>query len=286
MDSLREARMAGTWYPGTSADLRGLVDGLLQAATAEEAVFEADTRLGGLIAPHAGYLYSGAVAARAYACLRIWRPTRVVVVAPSHREWFRGACAWAPPGSGDGSWRTPLGDVPVDGAFRERLLAASGRVVAGTAGHGQEHSLELQLPFLQAALGRFRLVPVAMGEQNAETALDLASGLAAALDGEPTLLVASTDLSHFHGLEDARRLDARALGIFAAGEARPLLEELHAERLEACGAGPVAAVLEALRLATGSGPRVEILDYRTSADASGDASSVVGYGAAICRTAR
>lgn len=285
MLAIREARMAGTWYPARAVDLQALVDGLLGEARRETdgKGFTASTRLGGLLVPHAGYVYSGAVAARAYAMLSDWKPRRVVVLAPSHREWFPGASVWKPQGADTGCWRTPLGDVEIDGEFRDRLLTASPLLRAGERGHGQEHSLELQLPFLQRSLGAFRLVPVSIGDQSVEVVQAVAEALASALGEEPTLLVASTDLSHFHPRDEARRRDADTLEAIRRANPAELAAALRGERLEACGAGPVVALLEALRIATGHAPRVEILDHRSSADAGADPDSVVGYGAAICR---
>jgi MEMO1 family protein len=283
MTSLRPARLAGRWYPGGS-ELQAVLDAWLDEARAHHApVFAPGTGLGGLIAPHAGYVFSGMVAARAYAALGAWRPARVVVIAPSHRERFSGACVWAPPGGEDGAWSTPLGEIPVDGAFRRRLLArAPHGLFAGTAGHGEEHSLELQLPFLQRVLGSFRLLPVALGLQSPATVLEVARVLAETLDDEATLLVASTDLSHFQPLDEAHRRDQRTLATFVAAEAGSLLTALEAGHAEACGGAAVALLLETLRLAAGAVPVVEILDYRSSAEACGDTRSVVGYAAATC----
>lgn len=288
MTTCRVARMAGSWYPDQPTALASLLDELRPAARPTSSRPAPSARLAGLLAPHAGYQYSGHTAAVAYAALDEWRPVRVVVLAPSHREAFSGACAWSPVAgrAAPGSWRTPLGEIPVDDAFLERLGHALPRLRYGQAGHGEEHSLELQLPFLQQVLGAFRLAPIVLGEQSADTVLHLSAALSEVLRDEqatcPTLLVASSDLSHFHPLDIATRLDSRFLDLFAAGDEHKLLGELAAGSCEACGGGPAAALLSCCRHLM-KRPIVEVLDYRTSAEAGGDEGSVVGYGAALVR---
>lgn len=287
--ALRAPRMAGNWYPGQSGALADLLERLrAEATTASLPRAPQGTRWAGLVVPHAGYRYSGRTAASAYATLATWRPARVVVVAPSHREAFAGVSAWSPvegrPAAG--AWGTPLGEVEIDLDFLERLTSACPIISCGGSGHGEEHSLELQLPFLQHALGAFRLVPLVMGDQHAATALALGRALADTLAREPdplpTLLVASSDLSHFHGLSQAGRLDRRFLAFLAQGDEELLLAKLAAGSCEACGGGPVAAVL---RCCNDLMPRlqIDVLDYRTSADENGDATAVVGYAAALIR---
>jgi len=284
--SVRPPCMAGSWYPGRPEALAALLDRLRPGPGETTVHADPDSRVVGLLAPHAGYVYSGATAAAAYAALGAWRPGRVVVLAPSHREAFPGACAWSPaPGrAAPGCWGTPLGEVEVDHDFLARWGSATPLLRFGAEGHRGEHSLELQLPFLQRALGRFRLAPVVLGEQSGSTVNTLALSLAEVLSAEEppvaTLIVASSDLSHFHPLAEARELDGRFLELFSHGDPDKLREALGDGRCEACGGGPAAAMLACcVRLM--AEPRVRLLDYRTSAEAGGDASSVVGYGAAV-----
>jgi len=283
---LRLPRMAGTWYPADAAGLASLVDACLAEAAPHVPRLPGTTHRAGVMAPHAGYLYSGRCAGHAYATLASWRPERVVVVAPSHREAFAGVCLWSARSGQvtEGCWRTPLGDVEVDGAFAARLAEILPELRLGSAGHGAEHSLELQLPFLQRALGTFRLVPLVMGDQRPATVEGLSRGLARALDGDPvpTVLVASTDLSHFHDAVAAMELDGRFLRLLEGADQGPLLEALAAGRCEACGGGPVAAVLGALRQGPGR-ITVQVLDHRDSSRVNGDEDSVVGYAAALIR---
>jgi len=278
--------MAGTWYPGDAASLRAQLTHMMQQArlAGELPVApDAHATLVGLQVPHAGYFYSGITAALAFASLGEWRPRRVVVLAPSHRELVQGVGAWSPitGHAAAGQWETPLGQLTVDEHFLQQLGDAEPLVSFGPAGHGQEHALELQLPFLQFLGMDEHLVPLCVGSQEENTVLALARALhelLARLEG-PTLVVASSDLSHFHPLQEARRLDEYYLRLLVEGDARALLGALREGSCEACGGGPVAALLELFRL-RGQGLEVKVLDWRTSALVTHDDSSVVGYAAA------
>ncbi len=285
-EALRSARMAGTWYPGDAASLRALLTELFRQAEecAEPlAALPPSATLVGLQAPHAGYLYSGQTAAIAYASLGHWRPARVVVLGPSHREWVEGVGAWSPAKglAVPGEWETPLGRMAVDQPFLRNIGQACPLVQFGPAGHGQEHALELQLPFLQMLGIQAPLVPLCVGSQDATTVLALAKALHECLkdDDTPTLLVASSDLSHFLPVGEARALDERFLALLTGGKALPLLDALASGACEACGGGPAAVLLELFSL-RGRTTRVDVLDWRSSARVTMDESSVVGYAAA------
>lgn len=281
-EALRAPRMAGSWYPAEGVELRRLLDSFAAELPHEGFWLDPRTRLAGLVCPHAGYLYSGRCAARAYATLGAWRPVRVVVLAPSHREWFPGVSCWSPlPGTpAPGRWATPLGEVELDLEFIQSLREHLPELRLGQEGHRAEHSLELQLPFLQHALGSFRLVPLVLGDQSPDLVRRLAQALAATLDEQPTLLVASTDLSHFHTQQEAGALDDAFLKTLLRADDEALLEALRSGACEACGGGPVAAMLGTLRRALGRA-RVRVLDYRSSAEVTGETASVVGYGSAL-----
>lgn len=261
MEFEREVRgpaVAGTFYPASAAELRRLVDGLLaRAGSADGAVPKA------VIAPHAGFMYSGAVAATAYAR---WAPARgrirrVVVLGPSHFVPVRGlaACPAA-------RFATPLGELAVDGEGLETALAQSGVAVDDRA-HAREHSLETQLPFLQRVLGEVGIVPLVVGDATPD---EVGAVLAALWGGEETAITISSDLSHFHEDAEARTLDA------ATARA---IEALRADDLgpgDACGYLPVAGLLWNAARRHG---RVETLRLANSADAGAPRDSVVGYGA-------
>jgi len=249
---IRESVIAGSWYPGDPEVLRGQVLQFLAEATPPPIEGE----LVALISPHAGYMYSGQVAAYAYKLLKGKRYDVVVIVAPSHRAYFRGASVYP-----RGGYRTPLGIVPVAERLTERL-----------------RDLEIQLPFLQVVLGDFELVPLVMGEHDFYTCEELAKAIVEVVKGERALLVASTDLSHFHPYPQAVALDKVVLEHVEAFDPEGLSRDLRSGRCEACGGGPMVAVMLAAKALGASGAKV--LKYANSGDVTGDRSSVVGYMAA------
>ncbi len=268
---VRRAVVAGAFYPGEPDALASTIDRYLDAAGSPDL----DGEVVALVAPHAGYVYSGGVAAHAYAAVRGRTYDTVIVVAPSHRAAFRGASVF------DGSsYETPLGAVPIDresvSELRQRGLVFEPRA------HSQEHSLEVQVPFLQRSLESFELVPIVMGEQSEAAVRSLAAAMSGVVAERPDrryLLVASTDLSHYHSQEDARRLDRVIVESVDAFDPEGLLRALASGECEACGGGPTAAVLMAARELGAAG--AEVLRYATSGDVTGDMSQVVGYMAAV-----
>lgn len=268
--SIRRSAVAGTWYPGSAAEIVAEVDRYLGAVTP----VAVPGRLLGLLSPHAGLCYSGPVAAHAYAPLRGREDLTAVLIGPSHYMSFHGVGVWA-----RGAFETPLGSVPIDEDLAAALVAASRLVVDDAAPHRREHSLEMQLPFLQRLVPGLRLVPCLMGSQGREEVEALAGALAEALRGREAVLVASSDLSHYHPAPVANRLDAQVreeVERFDPEGLQALLESFHGH---ACGGGPLVAVMKAAR---GLGAdRGTVLRYADSGDAGeGDKSHVVGYLAA------
>ena len=258
MHNVRPPAVAGLFYPADAEELRTLVNDLLRHAPDTDA-----TPPKAVIAPHAGYVYSGPIAASAYARLRPLRGqiTRVVLLGPAHRVAFRGLAA-----SSADAFRTPLGDIPLD-TKAAAMLARLPQVHTLDDAHALEHSLEVQLPFLQTVLGRFTLVPLVVGDAAyAEVAevLDLLWG------GPETLIVISSDLSHYHDYATAQRMDRATSAA---------IEALAPERIDyddACGRTPVGGLLQAARA---RGLRAQTIDLRNSGDTAGPRNQVVGYGA-------
>jgi AmmeMemoRadiSam system protein B len=233
-----------------------------------------DGDLVALVAPHAGLVYSGPVAAHAYRFLREREFELAVLVGPSHFVGFDGVAVYA-----SGGFETPLGVAPVDQAVAADLLRASAVMQADAAVHAREHSLEMQLPFLQVLHPRLPIVPLLMGYQTEDTARRLGQALADALRGRRALLVASTDLSHYHDAGTASRMDRVVIDSVAAFDPDRLQRALTAHPDHACGGGPTVAVLRAAKLLGASDARV--LQYADSGDVTGDKSSVVGYMSAV-----
>lgn len=259
MDWIRPPEVAGHFYPGDRSTLARVVEEMLRGAPAPTAGAPAPKAL---IAPHAGYVYSGPVAASVYARLRPFRERfkRVLLLGPAHRHPFRGLAA-----SSASAFDTPLGRVALDEEARARALELPQVLILDRA-HEGEHSLEVHLPFLQAVLGEFKVLPLVVGDASSE---DVDGVLEKLWGGEDTLVVVSSDLSHFLSYEKAERLDestARAI------------EGLRPEGIghdQACGRIPVGGLL--LR-ARAEGLKVERVDLRNSGDTAGPRDRVVGYG--------
>ena len=260
MSNIRRPAVAGMFYPAEKATLAGDVARYL-AAIAEQPAGPA-TSPKAIIAPHAGYVYSAPVAAPAYAA---WREDagnieRVILIGPAHRVAFRGIAA--PKAD---TFRTPLGDVAIDTAA-VAAIADMPQVVLDDEPHRQEHSLEVHIPFLQQVLGDFRLVPLVAGNTSGE---EVAQVLDRLWGDRRTRIVISTDLSHYHDYETARRMDT------ATAEAIERLDPAALGRDDACGRVPIAGLL---LQAKARGLSVERLDLRTSGDTAGKKDRVVGYG--------
>ncbi|MDD4052122.1 MAG: AmmeMemoRadiSam system protein B [candidate division Zixibacteria bacterium] len=271
---IRRAMVAGTFYPAAPAALAKQLAELF--ANTERRIFPGPVRA--IIAPHAGYIYSGQVAANAYKQIEGEQYDSVVVIAPMH-GFFKGVSVY----SGD-AYETPLGPIDIDRKLSAAMSGKHPAVYASTVGHAGsggrgEHSLEVQLPFLQIVLGKFRLVAMIMGDQEESTIRAASEVLSATLKGTNTLLVASSDLSHFHPDKEARQMDKRFENALAAYDTDRMIEVVTSGGSEACGIGPIAAVVDATRRL--GGQNVEIISYDTSAKATGDFSEVVGYLSAV-----
>ena len=258
MRNVRPAAVAGMFYPGAPAELAATVRACLAEAVPPSG--SATARPKALIVPHAGYVYSGQIAAGAYARLAKARDTirRVVILGPAHRVAVRGLALPTVR-----AFATPLGEVEVD---REAVAAVADmpQVVESDVAHALEHSLEVQLPFLQAVLGDFRIVPFAVGSASAGEVADVLDRL---WGGPETLILVSSDLSHFHDYAEAREIDR-------ASTERILALDGSLDHEEACGATPINGLILCARR---RGLKPELVDLRNSGDTAGDRTRVVGY---------
>jgi MEMO1 family protein len=260
----RAPAVAGAFYPADPDRLARDVAGFLRSDAPPAPAL-------GVLAPHAGYVYSGAVAGATYA--RVAVPERVVVLCPNHTGLGALAALWP-----DGRWRTPLGAVPIDAeltaALRECPLVEEDR-----AAHLQEHALEVQLPFLQALRPDLTLAALCLGPLSAAEAEALGRALAAALRRRPALVVASSDMSHYLPAETARRLDQRALERLLALDPHGLHDVCRREHITMCGVVPATVMLAAAREL--GARRAELVRYANSGDVNGDHRRVVGYAGAL-----
>jgi hypothetical protein len=279
---IRAPAVAGMFYPENPGELRRNVTTLLEVATPQSS----NKSIVAAMAPHAGYIYSGPVAAYTFKTLQAcystdlappattdqFSPT-VVVIAPSHHEAFPYISVFT-----GQAYRTPLGEVPVARELAEALVAADEYIMADWRGHLREHALEVELPFLQVIWPQFRLVPVVMGQQDWELCKLLGEHLAALARQTPLMILASSDLSHYHPYDTATEIDARFIEHLRAFDPAALHYALEEEVCQACGGGPVVAAMIAAR--TIGADAADILRYQNSGDVSGDRSAVVGYLAA------
>ena len=264
----RKSSLAGTWYPSSSRELRGLLGKLLESARPETA---GRPRI--IIVPHAGYAYSGPVAAWAYAAVRGTSYRRAVVLGQSHRALAEGIELCAEAGI-----ETPLGTVKLDAEGAKPLRSAGPELPWKALGTPQEHSVEIQYPFLQMALPDTPALPVLLGGMDSSQAKELAEAMIRSGLLKDGLLVVSTDLSHYHPAAVARRLDAETARLIESGDADGFADALAAGRAEVCGPG---AVLVGLEVAEALGASFQALALADSGEASGDERAVVGYLAAV-----
>jgi MEMO1 family protein len=272
MKDLRRAAVAGSWYPSDPETLAREVDEYLSAAN--------DLPIGeplAIVAPHAGLMYSGPIAAFSYNLLRGREVDVAILVGPSHYVAFEGVALYE-----RGAFDTPLGKVLIAEDCAATIAAASPNIRAHPTAHVREHSLEMQLPFLRRVLPDTPIVPLLMGQQRRETAEELGSIIAAAVKDRRAVLVASTDLSHYQNSNVAAKLDGKVIEQVKRFDANGLMSLLEAFPQHACGGGPTVSVMHAARQLGARDARV--LKYGDSGDVSGDKDAVVGYLAAAFGT--
>ena len=269
---VRRAAVAGSWYPAHPDALAREVDRYL-AASGEPLPGQPIA----IIAPHAGLMYSGPIAAYAYKPLRGRDIDVAVLVGPSHYIGFEGVAVYE-----RGVFESPLGPVTIAEQCAAAVAAGTRQVHAHPTAHVREHSLEMQLPFLQRVLPRAEIVPLVMGLQRRETAYALGEAIASAVKGLKAVLVASTDLSHYHSASTAAKLDDTLIQRVRQFDPDGLMSLLEAFPDHACGGGPTVAVMRAAKILGASDARV--LKYGDSGDVSGDKDAVVGYLAAAFGT--
>ncbi len=274
---VRQAGVAGSFYPADPKALTAMIDDMLAHATPPPV----HDPILAVVAPHAGYQFSGPVAAYTYAELKGRKFSRVVVIAPSHYVPFDFTSIY----DGD-AYATPLGTVPVDKAFARQLVKMDPTMQLSSQGHdatpaGAEHAIEVQLPWLQRVLGEFQLVPIVMGDQSYKSSRTLGVALAKLIQnntgGGTTLILASSDLSHYHTYDEAETIDQKTLGALAVWDYFSMSSNFQTRIWEACGGAPiVAAMIAAERLGAN---QAMVLKYANSGDTSSDRTRVVGYSA-------
>jgi MEMO1 family protein len=272
---VRATAVAGSFYPSDPKALSAMIDDLLARFSGSPVT----DQILAVVAPHAGYEYSGPVAAYTFAALKGRKISRVVVIAPSHRADFRFTSIY----NGD-AYATPLGNVPVDKAFSHELAKMSSTIQLSGEGHdptaeGGEHAIEVELPWLQKVLGNFELVPIVMGDQSYENSRALGVALAKLIKSEgkegDTLVLASSDLSHFHPYDDAVKIDRKTLDAMHSWDYFSMSRNFQSRVWEACGGAPIVATM--IYAEHMGANQARVLKYENSGDVTGDHSRVVGY---------
>jgi MEMO1 family protein len=270
---LRHPAVAGRFYPGDADDLRAEALGYLSKSISSAA---AATKAIGCIAPHAGYMYSGHVAGAVFGLIEV--PRLCVVMCPNHTGMGRALAMMS-----EGSWETPLGEVPIDADFAGALQQRFPALHNDPAAHRAEHAAEVELPFLQLRQPNLRIVPIALGTGQFEVLEQLGLALAevAAQQRGPVLLVASSDMNHYESDVVTRAKDHRAIERILTLDARGLFDVVTQQNVSMCGFGPAVAMLTAARQL--GAKSAELVKYATSGDVSGDREMVVGYAGVIVK---
>jgi len=265
MDNIRQPAVAGLFYPADSTVLRNDVETMLSDAKSKPIT----ANIFGIVSPHAGYIYSGKTAAYGFNLLKNKNYKKVIIISPSHREYFAGASIF----NGE-AYKTPVGVVEIDKELAQKIIEGGKTIFFGMEGHRQEHAVEVQIPFLQMVLNDFKIVPIVMGDQGNVFVDDLAEQIAKAVD-EETIIVASSDLSHFYTKNKAFELDSIVSQHILDFKYEKLQNDLDNKRCEACGGGPIVVLMKAASLL--GKKKSMLLNRSDSGDVSGDHSEVVGY---------
>ena len=269
-EEIRPPAVAGAFYTSDAKALSDQIKDFLSKVPAKTL----SGKIIALISPHAGYMYSGQVAAYGYKLLEGKKFDTVVVIAPSHRAYFRGASVY-----NKGAYQIPLGLIPVNTELAQQLIKQDDLITYVKQAHTQEHSLEVQLPFLKIVLGDFKLLPIVIGDYDLATCESISEAIYQVVKDKNVLIVASSDLSHFHPYDEAVELDKIVINHVKKFDAGGLFQDTSSKRCEACGAGPmITTMLLAKKLGAN---KSEHLFYANSGDVTGDKSGVVGYMSAV-----
>ncbi len=264
----RRPAVSGFFYPSVKEELLELIAHISEEVPDQEVCSDPI----GVIVPHAGFIYSGITAMHSYKALSKSGKRKFVIIGPNHNAYPRIAAAYH-----DGSWVTPIGPARVDSSLSEKIAKMSDKIALDPAPHSVEHSIEVQLPFLQYLYGEdFEFTPIILGDQSKSTATEIASVLHKA-SGD-SLFVASSDLTHYESHESAGRKDHDLISVIESLDISKLYETVGEEKISSCGYGAIAVLMEITRM---RGGKLKLLDYRTSGETSGDYTSVVGYASMV-----
>jgi AmmeMemoRadiSam system protein B len=278
LPAVRRPIVASQFYEGNAEALKAQIESCFLNELGPQSIPEVNfhshpRKIVGLICPHAGYLYSGPVAAHAYSALAYdGKPDTVVLLGPNHTGYGSALSLMR-----EGIWSTPLGDVEVDSKIADLILHETNIVDVDELAHRYEHSLEVQLPFLQYLFGsQFKIVPVCFLMQDFDSAVEVGRALVEALDASNSVVIASSDMTHYESAQSASSKDRAALKAIADLDEKLFYKTVEDRNITACGYGPITSLIT---YAKGVNAKATLLSYHNSGDVSGDHSSVVGYAA-------
>lgn len=265
---IRRPVVAGRFYEGSKTGLQREVASFCKEEEVKEKVI-------GLIAPHAGFVYSGKVAGEVYSKVEI--PEKVVILGPNHTGQGESAAMMS-----EGSWQTPLGEVEIDSGLARAILKNSDRIREDCLAHAGEHSIEVQLPFLQYLKDFFKFVPICIGYSDFEAYKEIGRAIASGIkqSGEDVLIVASSDMTHYESQSEAERKDAIAISAILKLDEEELFDKIRELNITMCGYAPTIAMMVAAKELGAKGAR--LIKYMTSGETSGDYTQVVGYAGIYC----
>jgi len=275
---IRRPTQAGTFYPAEAESLRYQIESCFVHRHGPGKLPKVEKTnlktIVGQVCPHAGYMYSGAVAANAYSEMATdGKPDTVVILGPNHTGYGSAIALM-----NEGAWRTPLGDIEIDSEIANELTKKTSIVDIDETAHKYEHSIEVQLPFLQYMYAdTFKLVPICFRMQDLVSAHEVGNALAKVLAGRNAVIIASSDFTHYEPEAKASKKDKTALEAILAMDTRKFLSIIESENITACGYGPIATMMTAAKGLRAT--KTKLLSYRTSGDTTEDRSSVVGYAA-------
>ncbi len=264
-ENIRESTAAGSFYPGDPGKLKHQINGFLDKAE----LYDIEN-IKAIVCPHAGYIYSGQVAAYSYKQINGKKFDSIFIIAPSHSEYFNFISIF-----GGDAYRTPLGPVGIDKERSNLLVDSSSSIKFSKQGHMDEHSLEVQLPFLQVLFEDINIVPIIIGQQSSQNINELGKSIGNLFKNQNILIIASTDLSHYHPYNIAVSLDKEAGKLIGSFDSENLMSKFISRNAEMCGGGPVISAMIASKIL--GADKSKILNYRNSGDITGDRSAVVGY---------
>jgi len=272
---VRRPAVAGTFYAGDPVSLKRQIEECFKSPIGPGRLPgpspRGEKRIISLISPHAGYMYSGPVAAHGYLSLaESYRPSLVILLGPNHTGMGSGVSLMA-----SGIWETPLGRVEIDEEVAREIHRLSGIIDLDDLAHLGEHSIEVQLPFLQYIMGGFKIVPIAMMMQDLATSREVGRAVGEAVKGRDALIIASTDFTHYESQSEAERKDGKVIEAILSLDEEKVIDTVYRYNVSMCGYGPVAAAVTASKIL--GAEKATLLKYATSGDVTGDRYQVVGY---------